>query len=224
MSYRQSSGRTSDDRYLAPRRRMLEGLKKSGINHKSTLDAMASIDRHLFVEAALSERAYDDYAAPIGNGQTISKPYTVALMTQLAALTGSETVLEVGTGSGYQAAVLSRMVEKLYTIERFNEFSNRARKLFNDLKIDNIVCLVGDGTKGAARYAPFDVIVVTAVGPKIPEPLALQLTDGGRMIVPVDSDGEQRIHVVRRDGKRFAVTKKEPCAFVPLVGEHGHDK
>ena len=210
------------DHYAARRRRMVDDfLVARGITDQRVIEAMRRVPRHMFVDPALADRAYDDYAAPIGNGQTISQPYTVGFMTQLAGLKGDETVLEVGTGSGYQAAVLSRLAEKVFTIERINSLSNRARKIFNQLRVSNIVCLVGDGTLGAKKYAPYDVIIVTAGSPGIPVPLAKQLKDGGRMVVPVSDGDEQKIHVVKRSGERFVVTKKERCSFVPLVGEHG---
>jgi protein-L-isoaspartate(D-aspartate) O-methyltransferase len=211
------------DRRPLARKGMIAALRQQGIVDERVLAAMEKIDRAAFVEPALAYRAYDDIPAPIGFGQTISRPSTVATMTQLAELKGTEKALEIGTGSGYQGMVLSLLVEKLYTIERINDLSNRARKKFNELNVKNIVCLVGDGTTGSAKYAPYDVILVTASGPKIPEPLARQLVEGGRMIVPVkEENGEERIHVVRREGSRFKVTRHDPCAFVPLVGKHGH--
>ncbi len=192
-----------------------------GITDRKTLEAMREIPRHLFVDPALALRAYDDYAAPIGSGQTISKPYTVGLLAQSASLTGNETLLEIGTGSGYQAAVLSQLVDRVITVERINALSNQARKLFNQLNYKNIVCMVADGTVGCAKYAPYDAIVVTAGAPEIPKPLAKQLRDGGRMVVPVGNGAEQVLHLVVRDGDRFKVTKKGPCSFVPLLGKHG---
>ncbi|MBI5815943.1 MAG: protein-L-isoaspartate(D-aspartate) O-methyltransferase [Nitrospinae bacterium] len=205
----------------ARRRNMIERLGAGGICDPRVLEAMAAIPRHIFVDPALADRAYDDYAAPIGEGQTISKPYTVAMMTQLAGLTGTERALEVGTGSGYQTSVLSLLAGSVVTVERLKSLSNRARKIFNELHLTNIVCLVGDGSVGAAKYAPFDVIIVTAGAPEIPEPLARQLVDGGRMIVPVGKGGEQKIALVRRSGERFKVEMKEGCKFVPLLGESG---
>lgn len=195
-----------------------------GITDRRVLDAMRKIPRHIFVDPALAHRAYEDYAAPIGSGQTMSQPYTVALLAQTAALKGNEKILEVGTGSGYQAAVLSELVERVYTVERLKQLSNRARKLFNDIHRKNIVCLAGDGTIGSAAYAPYDAIVVTASSPKIPVPLVKQLVDGGRMVIPVESGGEQAIHLITRRGERFVVKKIEKCSFVPLLGKHGWAK
>jgi len=173
------------------------------------------------VRRAQADSAYEDRPLPIGYGQTISQPYTVGLMTQLASLSGDEKVLEIGTGSGYQTAVLSALADRVYTVERINALSNRARKVFNELRISNVVCLVGDGTIGAKKHAPYDVIIVTAGAPEIPVPLAKQLKDGGRMIVPAGEGSGQRILLIKRAGSRFMVTKKEGCSFVPLLGEHG---
>jgi len=211
---------TAHDKQAGEREEMVSRLASAGLRDERVLAAMAKVPRHLFVEPALSHRAYEDSAFPLGGGQTISKPSTVGYMTELLELTGAEKALEVGTGSGYQAAVLSLLVEQLFTIERINDLSNRARKLFNRLHLSNVVPLVGDGTVGSARYAPFDVIIVTAGGPKLPEPLARQLADGGRMVAPVVEGEESRIHLVRREGDRFRATRTELCQFVPLIGRH----
>jgi len=200
------------------RLKMLDELRGRGVSDERVLEAMSAIPRSLFVASALAPRAYEDYAAPIGESQTISKPYTVALMSQLAGLSGGEHVLEVGTGSGYQCCVLSLLCERVVTIERIKSLSNKARKMFNELHLTNILCLVGDGSVGAAKYAPFDAILVTAGAPEIPEQLAKQLKDGGVMVAPVN----QRIAVVRRAGNRFKVETKEECRFVPLLGEGGY--
>jgi protein-L-isoaspartate(D-aspartate) O-methyltransferase len=207
----------------AKRRRMVEKyVMERGIDDKTVIDAMLSVPRHLFVESALSERAYDDHATPIGNGQTITQPYTVALLAQEASLTGGECILEVGTGSGYTASILALLCERVYTIERINSLSNRARKIFNKLGYKNIVCLTGDGTVGASKHAPYDAIVVTAGAPEIPVPLAKQLKIGSRMVIPLDNGSGQTMTVVTRTGEdRFKVDKKGECSFVPLIGKHG---
>lgn len=212
------------DPFAGKRAKMVEYLKSKGITDQKVLDAMGRIPRHIFVEPALAARAYEDYAAPIGSGATISKPSTVAMMTQLACLSGSEKVLEVGTGSGYQGAVLSALADRVITIERINALSNRARKIFNTLGISNVVCLVGDGATGGKKYAPYDVIIVTAGAPEIPVPLAKQLIDGGRMIVPVGRGPAQRLLLVVRDGARFKVERREECAFVPFLGTYGWEE
>ncbi len=204
---------------------MIDELKTRGIKDPRVLSVMSALPRHRFVESALADRAYEFATPPIGHGQTLSSPYTVALMSQMAELTGAETALEIGTGSGYQGAVLSKLVDRLVTVERINALSNRARKIFNDLGLSNVVCIVGDGTVGVERYAPFDVILVTASGPEIPKPLALQLAEGGRMVTPVkEPSGEERFHLVRRVDGKFKVTRGELCAFVPLVGRHGFSR
>lgn len=198
-----------------------ELLLERGITDLDVINAMGKIPRHLFVDTALADRSYEDCTPPIGFGQTLSNPYTVALMTQTADLHGTEKVLEIGTGSGYQTAVLSMLAEKVVTVERINPFSNRARKLFNKLHISNVMSIVGDGTTGAKGEEPFDVIIVTAGSPEIPEPLVKQLGNGGRMVIPVGSEGEQKLHIVVREGDRFKVTVKDECVFVPLIGKHG---
>lgn len=209
---------------MAKRKRMVdEHVMKMGVTDQRVLEVMRRLPRHIFVEPALAHRAYDDWAGPIGSGQTISQPYMVGMLAQHAQLTGAEKVLEIGTGSGYQTSVLASLSDTVYTIERFNSLSNGARKIFNELNFKNIVCMVGDGSVGAPGHAPFDVIVVTAGSPRIPEPLALQLAEGGRMIIPVGDGGEQRLCVVTRNGERFLVARKETCSFVPLVGKHGWD-
>jgi len=210
------------DIYEAKRLRMVERFVKGlGITDERVLEAMRKTPRHMFVEPALAGRAYDDYAAPIGSGQTLTKPYTVGLLAQTAKLTGKEKVLEVGTGSGYTSAVLAQLSDKVYTIEKIKALSNNARKVFNELNYKNIVCLSGDGTKGSAKYAPYDAIVVTAGSPTIPAPLAKQLKQGGAMVIPIGNGKQQTLHLIRREGERFVVTKTEECSFVPLMGEHG---
>jgi protein-L-isoaspartate(D-aspartate) O-methyltransferase len=198
--------------------RFVKGL---GITDKRVLEAMRKTPRHMFVEPAMADLAYEDHAAPIGLGQTITQPYTVGLLAQTAELTDKDKVLEVGTGSGYTAAVLGQLAEKVYTIEKIKALSNNARKVFNQLNYKNIVCLAGDGTKGSAKYAPYDAIIVTAGSPTIPVPLARQLVEGGRMVIPIGSGKQQSLHLIRRQGERFVVKKTEECSFVPLLGEHG---
>lgn len=200
---------------------MVDRLRKAGITDARVLAAMGSAPRHMFVDPILADRAYDDNAAPIGSRQTISRPGTVALMTQLAGLKGNETALEIGTGSGYQTAVLSLLCQRVITVERINALSNKARKMFNELHLDNIVCLVGDGSVGAPKYAPFDVIMVTAVAPALPRPLADQLKDGGRIVAPVGEGSSQKLALARKIRGRLVVEEKNACNFVPLIGEMG---
>ncbi|MBF0633056.1 MAG: protein-L-isoaspartate(D-aspartate) O-methyltransferase [Nitrospinae bacterium] len=200
---------------------MVERLRKAGITDARVLEAMSSAPRHKFMEPILADRAYDENSAPIGSHQTISKPGVVALMSQLAGLKGDEFALEVGTGSGYQTAVLSLLCQRVITVERINALSNKARKIFNELHLDNILCIVGDGSLGAPKYAPFDVIMVTAVAPALPRPLADQLKEGGRLVVPVGKGSSQKLVLARKSRGKLMVEEKDACNFVPLIGEMG---
>ena len=205
------------------RERMVEEqLIPRGISDPATLAAMRTVPRHLFVEDAMQVRAYGDHPLPIGSGQTISQPYIVALMTQALHLEGHERVLEIGTGSGYQAAVLSRLCERVYTIERIDALLRQARKVFDRLRYYNIVSRIDDGTIGWPDQAPFDGIVVTAAGPKIPEPLLDQLADGGRMVIPVGGQESQDLQLVeKKKGGELTVRTIEQVRFVDLIGAHG---
>ncbi len=204
------------------RERMVEEqLIPRGISDPATLAAMRSVPRHLFVEDAMQARAYGDHPLPIGSGQTISQPYIVALMTQALQLKGHERVLEIGTGSGYQAAVLSRLCERVYTIERIDALLRQARKVFDRLRYYNIVSRIDDGTTGWPDQAPFDGIVVTAGGPKIPEPLLDQLAPGGRMVIPVGSPESQDLQLVEKKEDGITVRTIELVRFVNLIGAHG---
>lgn len=200
---------------------MLITLQKGGINDANVLAVMKSTPRHLFVSEALWPKAYGDHPLPIGESQTISQPLTVALMTQALELTGEERVLEIGTGSGYQAAVLSQLAYKVYTIERIRPLYLRTRKLFDDLRYFNIVTRYGDGTKGWHTEAPFDGIIVTAGAPVLPEVLALQLAMDGRMIVPVGGADAQQMYRITRTPEGFTQENLGPCRFVKLIGENG---
>ncbi|MCI5146952.1 MAG: protein-L-isoaspartate(D-aspartate) O-methyltransferase, partial [Candidatus Electrothrix sp. AR3] len=162
-----------------------EQLVRRGIHNAAVLDAMSVVPRHQFIEDALQVKAYGDHPLPIGSGQTVSQPYIVALMTQALELNGTEQVLEIGTGSGYQAAVLSRLCKRIYTIERIHSLLGRARKVFDHLQYHNIISRIDDGSIGWADKAPFAAIMVTAGGPEIPEPLVEQLADPGRLVMPV---------------------------------------
>jgi protein-L-isoaspartate(D-aspartate) O-methyltransferase len=198
-----------------------EQLVPRGIHDLATLQAMATVPRHLFVEDAMQARAYGDYPLPIGGGQTISQPYIVALMTQALELKGTERVLEIGTGSGYQAAVLSRMCERVYTIERIDSLLGKARKIFDKLHYHNIVSRIDDGTTGWPDEAPFDAILVTAGGPKIPEPLVAQLSDPGRMVIPVGDQAVQELQLLEKRDGDLSINTIEQVRFVNLIGTHG---
>ena len=181
------------------RARMVEEqLMPRSIHDQKTLEAMRKVPRHLFVEDALKNQAYGDYPLPIGRGQTISQPYIVALMTQALGLKGHEHVLEIGTGSGYQAAILSQICEKVYTVERIDTLLVQARKVFDSLHYLNILTKLDDGTNGWPEYSPYDVIIVTAGGPKIPLPLLEQLADPGILVIPVGDRGVQDLRLVTK--------------------------
>jgi len=203
------------------RERMIEEqLAPRGITAPRVLEAMRTVPRHLFVEDAIRAQAYGDFPLPIGSGQTISQPYIVALMTQALQLAGTEKVLEIGTGSGYQAAILSRLCLKVYTVERLDALVGRARKVFDRLRYYNIVSRIDDGTIGWPAEAPFDGIIVTAGGPRIPEPLIAQLADPGRLVMPVGGQDVQELQVVdKRDGD-ITLTTIERVRFVDLIGAH----
>jgi len=198
-----------------------EQLVPRGIHDQKTLEAMRKVPRHLFVEEALKDQAYGDYPLPVGRGQTISQPYIVALMTQALGLKGHESVLEIGTGSGYQAAILAQICEKVYTVERIDSLLVQARRVFDSLHYLNILTKLDDGTLGWPEYAPYDAIIVTAGGPDVPEPLIRQLADPGTLVIPVGDRGMQELRqVTKKDGK---VTEKtiEYVRFVSLIGEYG---
>jgi len=198
-----------------------EQLIPRGIIDEATLRAMRTVPRHLFVDDAMASCAYGDHPLPIGAGQTISQPYIVALMTQALKLQGHERVLEIGTGSGYQAAVLSRICNRVYTIERIDSLLVRARKIFDRLHYHNITSRLDDGTEGWPSEAPFEAIIVTAGGPTIPEPLIEQLTDPGKMIIPVGDQFTQELKLVDKIDGEIQVRTVEYVRFVNLVGTHG---
>lgn len=202
---------------------MLATLKRGGIVDPKVVTAMKAVPRHLFVSEALWPQAYGDHPLPIGHNQTISQPLTVALMTQALQLHGDERVLEIGTGSGYQAAILKELAYKVYTIERIRPLYLRTRKLFDELRYFNVVTRYGDGTKGWHSEAPFDGIIVTAGAPVLPEMLALQLTMGGRMVIPVGGADFQQMLRITRTPEGFIQENMGPCRFVKLIGENGWD-
>lgn len=204
------------------RERMIEEqLIARGINNQDVLDVMRLVPRHLFVEDAMQAQAYGDFPLPIGNGQTISQPYIVALMTLTLQLTGSSKVLEIGTGSGYHAAILSRLCQKVFTVERIDGLVGRARKVFDRLHYHNIVSRIDDGTVGWPAEAPFDAILVTAGGPRIPEPLLAQLADPGRLVMPVGGQDVQDLQVVEKRDGGITIQTIEQVRFVDLIGAYG---
>jgi len=208
--------------YAISRRKMVdEQLRARGIKDERVLKAMGEIPRHLFVDEALQVKAYGDFPLPIGFGQTISQPYMVAIMTERLELKGTERVLEIGTGSGYQAAVLARLAAQVFTVERVPELGRRARRIFDQLGIGNIAVHIGDGTLGWKEFQPYDRIIVTAAAPAIPETLLEQLVDGGRMVIPLGNQGTQVLTLVdKREGK-IETAEDCSCVFVPLIGKEG---
>ena len=202
-------------------RKIEEQLVPRGISDPRVLEAMRQVPRHLFVEDAMQAHAYGDFPLPIGSGQTISQPYIVALMTEALQLKGTERVLEIGTGSGYQAAILSRLCLRVYTIERIDALVGRARRVFDRLRYHNIVSRIDDGTEGWSAEAPFDGILVTAGGPRIPDPLLAQLADPGRLVIPVGDQGVQDLQLVEKRDGGLTVRTIEQVRFVDLIGAYG---
>ncbi len=198
-----------------------EQLIRRHIRDKEVLDAMRSVPRHLFVPEDQQHLAYIDAPLPIGSGQTISQPYIVALMTELLQLGEDDCVLEIGTGSGYQAAILSQLARQVYSVERVPELAERARAVFATLGIENVRVLTGDGSEGLERYKPYDGIIVTAAAPEVPKPLEGQLAPDGRLVLPVGSRVGQVLEVWHRRGDEMVCEKMAPVAFVPLIGKHG---
>jgi len=208
--------------YSLARKRMVKNqLAPRGITDQRVLRVVGKIPRHLFMEEALIGEAYNDHPLPIGHKQTISQPYIVALMTQALELTGKEKTLELGTGSGYQTAVLAELSDKVYTIERIRPLMEKARKLLYESGYTNIMFKAFDGTFGWKQYQPYDAIMVTAGAPKIPEPLLDQLAEGGRMIIPIGDKYSQELIKVIRKKDRYKKENLGGCRFVDLIGVHG---
>jgi protein-L-isoaspartate(D-aspartate) O-methyltransferase len=199
-------------------------LVARGISDAGVLSVMRKVPRHLFVATGLEARAYGDHALPIGEGQTISQPYMVALMTEELHLTGAERVLEIGTGSGYQTAVLSELAEQVFSVERMAPLAERARRLLEELGYSNVAIRFGDGTIGWKEFEPYDRILVTAGAPEVPPSLVDQLADPGIMVVPVGSQGLQQLRVVTKSGGKIVKRDTGGCVFVPLVGKEGWGK
>ena len=202
------------------RTRLIERLQGHGITNQRVLDAMLQVPRHLFIDEAMSHRAYEDTALPIGFNQTISQPYIVARMIQamLATPQTPKHVLEIGTGSGYEAAVLSHLVDTVHTIERIYPLYDKSQRLLQQLRLNNVHVHYGDGLLGWPKAAPYDAIIVSAAGPQLPMELLQQLVDGGRMIIPIGADQEvQDLQIVTRLGDQFTVLVLEQVRFVPLL-------
>lgn len=213
------------DRYIKQRMKMVDSqIRARGIRNPRVLKAMEKVPRHLFVNEALRDQAYNDNPLPIDGGQTISQPYIVALMTEALELTGSEKVLEIGTGSGYQAAILAELADHVFSIDRIASLAGEARRLLESLNYYNVAIRVGDGTLGWKDEAPFDAIMVTAGAPNIPKTLVAQLAVGGRLVVPVGGRHSQVLVKLTRLSEDVNDIKKEDlggCRFVDLIGEYG---
>lgn len=211
------------NQYEKARERLVrEQLIPRNITDAKVLDAMQKVPRHLFVEDALQAQAYGDHPLPIGEGQTISQPYIVALMTQALKLTGKEKVLEIGTGSGYQTAILAQLCDQVCTVERIKSLHIQARNIFDRLRLFNILSKIDDGTCGWQEHSPYDAIIITAAGPKIPEPLLEQLADPGIMVMPVGQDrwSQELVCIIKRNNT-VSQTVIEQVRFVSLIGKHG---
>ena len=201
-----------------------EQIRARGVRDPRVLAAMSKVPRHLFVEEALRDRAYQDKALPIGEKQTISQPFIVAAMTEALELTGRERVLEIGTGCGYQTAVLAELAETVFSIERITVFAQQARRKLEAMGAYNVLIQVGDGTIGWNEHAPFDAILVTAAAPQIPRPLVEQLKVGGRLVLPMGDELEQTLICLWKDEKGLHEEVLGECRFVKLIGRHGWER
>jgi protein-L-isoaspartate(D-aspartate) O-methyltransferase len=215
--------RHAQDREFAHQRSLMvdRHVAARGVKDPRVLQAMRDVPRHLFVPSVMAAKAYGPGALPIGSKQTISQPYIVARMIELLDLRGPEKVLEIGTGTGYQAVVLSKLCAKVFSIERLNELALRAAELIRDLKIYNATVKVFDGTYGWSDQAPFDRIIVAAAAPSVPEPLVQQLSRTGKLVIPVGPEGSQRLARVTRVGTGIQIEDCGAAEFVPLVGKFG---
>lgn len=209
-------------KYKGMRRRLVQQLEEKGNFDQRILKAIDDIPRHFFLESAFAEQAYEDKAFSIGEGQTISQPYTVAYQTQLLDIKPGEKVLEIGTGSGYQASILAALGAKVYSIERIQPLSDKARKVLLQLGFKDIKLFVGDGTLGLPKYAPYDKIIVTAAAPIVPDTLVSQLAVGGWLVIPVgDRDTQQMLKITRTGENSFKREQYDDFKFVPLIGNQG---
>jgi protein-L-isoaspartate(D-aspartate) O-methyltransferase len=205
------------------RARLADAVRRRGVTDAGVLEAVAAVPRHLFVPPALLARAYDDAALPIGHGQNISQPSTQARCIEALRITAADRVLEIGTGSGYQTALLARLAGQVFSVERVPQLAEQARAAMLTAGITNVSLLMGDGTLGWRDYAPYDAIVVAAASPEIPQPLVEQLAPGGRMLLPLGDRDNQVLTVVRLVGGRTLSTRLVGARFVPLLGTFGFD-
>jgi protein-L-isoaspartate(D-aspartate) O-methyltransferase len=209
-----------EQEFRGPRRRLVEQLHDQGIRDLAVLNAIDQTPRHRFIPTGIRHRAYEDSALPIGNGQTISQPSIHARYLELLKLTGNEKVLEIGTGSGYQTALLSVLASQVFSIERIPELLDNARDTIRQLGLRNISFLLGDGTLGWRQYAPYDAILVGAGAPEVPSPYLEQLKEGGRVLIPLGGKEEQTLYMFTRRGDELQQVEVAPVRFVPLVGKY----
>ena len=218
------AGTVAGQDFRGPRRRLVEQLQDQGIRDLSVLHAIDEIPRHLFVPTGVRHRAYEDSALPIGNGQTISQPSIHARYLELLKLTGNEKVLEIGTGSGYQTALLSRLASQVFTIERIAPLLDKAREVLKEMGANNISFMLGDGTLGWRQFAPFDAILVGAAAPDIPEAYMEQLAENGRLLIPLGTREEQILHLFTRHGDKLEREDLAPVRLVHLLGKHSWEE
>ena len=212
-------------RFGEERRLMVERqIRKRGVTDERVLQAMATVPRHEFVPAFWMNQAYADEPLPIGHGQTISQPYIVAAMVASLGLTGSENVLEIGTGCGYQAAVVSLLAREVHTVEIVPDLAQSAAERLKRMGYANVHVHTGDGTIGWPESGPYDAILIAAAAPSVPEPLLLQLADGGRLMAPVGHEDKQELQLTTKHEGKFLLKQGGPCRFVPLIGQHGWGK
>ena len=217
-----TGGLSPGDSYQGYRTRLVETLQAKGIHDLGVLRAVSLVPRHRFVPESVKHRAYEDTALPIGGGQTISQPWVQARYIEVLGLTGRENVLEVGTGSGYQTALLALLADRVFSVERVPELTREAQKIMQELGLKNVTIMGGDGTLGWRPYAPYDAILVAAASPEVPRPLLEQLAVGGRLVIPIGDREKQVLHLVtRRDQGTYQTTTLGDVRFVPLIGEHG---
>jgi protein-L-isoaspartate(D-aspartate) O-methyltransferase len=218
-----SGGIGEGDSYGGYRARLVETLRAKGIRDLAVLRAVAQVPRHLFVPESVRHRAYDDVALPIGSGQTISQPWVQARYLEAIGLGGRERVLEVGTGSGYQTALLTLLTDAVFSVERVPSLAQSARAALEAAGIRNVTVLVGDGTLGWRPFAPYDAILVSAASPEVPAPLVEQLAPQGRMVIPIGDRDTQTLMLMQREPDGLRTSTLADVRFVPLVGEHGFD-
>jgi protein-L-isoaspartate(D-aspartate) O-methyltransferase len=213
-----------DDSFGGYRTQLVELLREKGIRDLAVLQAVQKVPRHVFVPESVRHRAYEDSPLPIGNGQTISQPLVQATYLQALKLTGYEKVLEIGTGSGYQTALLGVLASMVFSVERHRALADSAREVLEKVAIRNVTILVGDGTLGWRPFAPYDAILVSAASPEAPAPLLEQLADGGRLVVPLGDRENQVLTLMTREGDDYRRENLGGVRFVPLVGQHGFPK